>query len=84
MYAKLKNFTEKYPWSIPVILIIVCLIGIWCYASRTSNIDITGIRNAENGAFFNHPMTYIYHELNKNASMVPLNANSQIKYFFIN
>ena len=48
MYAKLKNFTEKYPWSVPVILIIVCLIGIWCYASRTSNIDTTGIRNAEN------------------------------------
>lgn len=48
MYAKLKNFTEKYPWSIPVILIIVCLIGIWCYASRTSNIDTTGIRNAQN------------------------------------
>ena len=48
MYAKLKNFTEKYPWSVPVILIIVCLIGIWCYASRTSNIDTTGIHNAEN------------------------------------
>ena len=48
MYAKLKNFTEKYPWSVPIILIIVCLIGIWCYANRTSNIDTTGIRNAEN------------------------------------
>lgn len=48
MYAKLKNFTEKYPWSVPVIFIIVCLIGIWCYTSRTSNIDTTGIRNAEN------------------------------------
>lgn len=48
MYAKLKKLTEKYPWSVSVILIIVCLIGIWCYASRTSNIDTTGIRNAEN------------------------------------
>lgn len=48
MYAKFKNFTEKYPWSVPVILVIICLIGIWCYASRTSNIDTTGIRNAEN------------------------------------
>ena len=47
MYAKLKNFTEKYPWSVPVIFIIVCIIGIWCYTSRTSNIDTTGIRNAE-------------------------------------
>lgn len=48
MYAKLKNITEKYPWSVPVIFIIVCIIGIWCYTSRTSNIDTTGIRNAEN------------------------------------
>ena len=48
MYAKFKNFTEKHPWSVPVILIIICLIGIWCYASRTSNINTTGIRNAEN------------------------------------
>ena len=48
MYAKFKNFTEKYPWSVPVILVIICLIGIWCYASRTSNIDTTGIRNAQN------------------------------------
>ena len=48
MYAKLKNFTEKYPWTVPVILIIVFLIGIWCYTSRTSYIDTTGIRNAQN------------------------------------
>lgn len=48
MYAKFKNFTEKYPWSVPVILVIICLICIWFYSDRTSNIDTTGIRNAEN------------------------------------
>ena len=48
MYAKLKNFTEKYPWSIPVILVIICLICIWFYSDRASNVDTTGIRNAEN------------------------------------
>lgn len=48
MYAKVKQFTEKYPWCVPVILIIVCLSCIWFYTNRSSNIDTTGIRNAEN------------------------------------
>lgn len=48
MHEKIKNFTEKYPWSVPVILVIICLICIWVYSGRTSNIDTTGIRNADN------------------------------------
>ena len=48
MYVKVKQFTEKYPWCVPVILIIVCFLCVWFYANRTSNIDTTGIRNAEN------------------------------------
>ena len=48
MYVKIKHFTEKYPWSVPVILIIICLACVWFYTDRTSNIDTTGIRNAEN------------------------------------
>ena len=47
MHEKIKNFTEKYPWSVPVILVIICLICIWVYSGRTSDIDTTGIRNAE-------------------------------------
>ena len=48
MYVKVKQFTEKYPWCVPVILIIVCLLCVWFYTNRSSNIDTTGIRNAEN------------------------------------
>ena len=48
MYVKVKQFTEKYPWCVPVILIIVCFLCIWFYTNRTSNIDTAGIRNAEN------------------------------------
>ncbi len=48
MYAKFKNIAEKYRWCVPVILIIVCIICVWFYADRSSNIDTTGIRNAEN------------------------------------
>lgn len=48
MYVKIKHFTEKYPWSVPVILIFICLACIWFYTDRISNIDTSGIRNAEN------------------------------------
>ena len=48
MYVKVKQFTEKYPWSVPVIIILVCLSCVWFYTNRSSNIDTTGIRNAEN------------------------------------
>lgn len=47
MYVKIKQFTEKYPWSVPVILIIVCFLCVWFYTNRSSNIDTTGIHNAE-------------------------------------
>ena len=47
MYERIKNFTEKYPWGVPAILVIICLICIWLYSDRTSDIDTTGIRNAE-------------------------------------
>ena len=48
MYVKVKQFTEKYPWCVPIILIIVCFLCVWFYTNRSSNIDTTGIRNAEN------------------------------------
>ena len=47
MYVKVKQFTEKYPWCVPVILIIVCFLCVWFYTNRSSNIDTTGIHNAE-------------------------------------
>lgn len=47
MYVKIKQFTEKYPWSVPVIIILVCLSCVWFYANRNSNIDKSGIRNAK-------------------------------------
>ena len=47
MYVKIKQFTEKYPWSVPVIIILVCLSCVWFYANRNSNINTNGIRNAK-------------------------------------
>lgn len=47
MYVKIKQFTEKYPWSVPVIIVLVCLSCVWFYANRNSNIDTNGIHNAK-------------------------------------
>lgn len=47
MYVKIKQFTEKYPWSVPAIIILVCLSCVWFYANRNSNIDTGGIRNTK-------------------------------------
>lgn len=48
MYVKIKQFNKNYPWCVPVIGIIVCFICVWIYTNRSSDIDTTGIRNAEN------------------------------------
>lgn len=48
MNDKIKNFIHAHYISI-LICIVLCIIAcIWFYTDRTSNIDTTGIRNAEN------------------------------------
>lgn len=47
MYERIKTIIKRYPYSLPVIVAIVCLALIWCIASWRSNVDTTGIRNAE-------------------------------------
>ena len=49
MYEKLKIiFSSNRNYCIAFVVLIVCIICVWFYANRTSNIDTTGIRNAEN------------------------------------
>jgi len=48
MYEKIKSLIKRYPYSVPIVLAIVFLSLVWFYTDRTSNIDTTGIRNADN------------------------------------
>lgn len=48
MNDKIKNFIHAHYISIPVCIVLCIIACVWFYASRTSNIDTTGIRNAEN------------------------------------
>lgn len=49
MYEKLKIiFSSNRSYCIAFVVLIVCIICVWFYANRNSNIDTTGIRNAEN------------------------------------
>lgn len=48
MYEKIKNFIHAHYIVIPVCIVVIIACGIWIYSNRTSNIDTTGMRNAEN------------------------------------
>ena len=49
MYEKLKIiFSSNRSYCIAFVVLIVCIICVWLYTNRSSNIDTTGIRNAEN------------------------------------
>lgn len=47
MYDKVKNFIRANYIVIPVCIVVIIASGIWFYTNSTSNIDTTGIRNAE-------------------------------------
>lgn len=49
MYEKLKTiFSSNRNYCIAFVVLIICIICVWFYTNRSSNIDTTGIRNAEN------------------------------------
>lgn len=48
MNDKIKNFIHAHYISVPICIVLCIIACIWFYADRTSNIDTTGIRNAEN------------------------------------
>ena len=48
MNDKIKNFIHAHYISVPICIILCIIACIWFYSNRTSNIDTTGIRNAEN------------------------------------
>nr|DAW13051.1 MAG TPA: hypothetical protein [Caudoviricetes sp.] len=49
MYEKLKIiFSSNRSYCIAFVVLIVCIICVWLYTNRSSNINTTGIRNAEN------------------------------------
>ena len=48
MNDKIKNFIHAHYIIIPVCIVVIIACGVWFYTDRTSNIDTTGIRNAEN------------------------------------
>ena len=48
MNDKIKNFIHAHYIYIPICIVVIIACGIWFYSDRISNIDTTGIRNAEN------------------------------------
>lgn len=48
MNDKIKNFIHAHYISVPICIVLCIIACIWFYADRASNIDTTGIRNAQN------------------------------------
>lgn len=49
MYEKFKTiFSAHRGYCVTIVVLMVCVVCVWFYSNRTSNIDTTGIRNAEN------------------------------------
>ena len=47
MYDQIKKIVYNHYISVTICVVVIIACGIWFYSDRTSNIDTTGIRNAE-------------------------------------
>ena len=75
MNDKIKNFIHAHYISVPICIVLCIIACIWFYASRTSNIDTTGIRNAQNE--FRHAREYNQQSIEYNQRVRDTVENSQ-------
>ena len=78
MNDKIKSYLQSiygYRWLFIAIGIVIILTCIWFYANRTSNIDSTGIRNAENE--LRHARVYNQQSIDYNQRIRNAVENSQ-------
>ena len=47
MYEQIKKIVYTHYIAIPICIVVIIACGIWFYTNRSSDIDTTGIRNAE-------------------------------------
>ena len=48
MYEQIKKIVYTHYIAIPICIVVIVACGIWFYSERTSDIDTTGILNADN------------------------------------
>ena len=47
MYEQIKKIIYNHYIAVPICIVFIIACGVWFYTDKTSNIDTTGIRNAE-------------------------------------
>lgn len=75
MNDKIKNFIHAHYISVPICLVLCIIACVWFYTDRTSNIDTTGIRNAENE--LRHAREYNQQSIDYNQRVRDAVENSQ-------
>ncbi len=48
MYEQIKKIVYNHYIAVPICIVFIIACGVWFYTNRSSNIDTTGIRNADN------------------------------------
>lgn len=75
MNDKIKNFIHAHYIIITVCIVAIIACGVWFYSNKTSNIDTTGIRNAENE--LRHAREYNQQSIDYNQRVRDAVENSQ-------
>lgn len=75
MNDKIKNFIHAHYISVPICIVLCIIACIWFYSNRTSNIDTTGIRNAQNE--LRHAREYNQQSIDYNQRVRDAVENSQ-------
>ena len=75
MNDKIKNFIHAHYISVPICIVLCIIACVWFYTDRTSNIDTTGIRNAENE--LRHAREYNQQSIDYNQRVRDAVENSQ-------
>ena len=48
MYEQIKKIVYNHYIAVPICIVFIIACGVWFYSDRTSDIDTTGVRNADN------------------------------------
>lgn len=76
MYGKIKKIVYTHYISVTICVVVVVLTSIWFYTNRSSNIDTTGIRNADNE--LRHAREYNQQSIDYNQRARDAVENSQV------
>ena len=75
MYEQIKKIVYNHYIAVPICIVFIIACGVWFYSDRTSDIDTTGMRNADNE--LQHAREYNQQSVEYNQRVRDAVANSE-------